>query len=347
MILREFLYVDTDKVRGMLAQLDGGVLEEERETTRDDKRTQGGVGRFAQHYSAWGSERLVQKSLGDALFPTLEAALESEGVLQDISESLTEREYWTPDRLQADVPPGTVVRITAQGSLFDARYVASIFAGFATTYQGLQGLGTVPSASSTTPRGKKPQQQPKQQAKPDMQPQLEDSIPELGASAAEEGIGTDQLRAMIRVSRGIFTPGLHLNLSPTNNDEFIVGARLQEGRQFLDSDTDILFARYGIGQQEWTLVGTIGHYAQDVNDGSNDAASFASGDESVNRARMASFVNRFMGQLGSQGFIDLPQLPGFSVVPLAVYRVIPGSTLNDASLVTRLARRMPEESDPS
>jgi hypothetical protein len=35
-VLREFLYVDTDKVRGMLAQLDGGIAEEERQTNKND-----------------------------------------------------------------------------------------------------------------------------------------------------------------------------------------------------------------------------------------------------------------------------------------------------------------------
>jgi hypothetical protein len=36
LVLREFLYVDTDKVRGMLAQLDGGIAEEERQTNKND-----------------------------------------------------------------------------------------------------------------------------------------------------------------------------------------------------------------------------------------------------------------------------------------------------------------------
>ncbi len=108
MVLREFLYVDTDKVRGMLAQLDGGVFVEERETTRDDKRSQAGVSRFVQHYQTWGSERQIQKSLGDALFPTLEDTLEVQGVIKDISRELADPAYWTATRLHAEVPPGTI-----------------------------------------------------------------------------------------------------------------------------------------------------------------------------------------------------------------------------------------------
>ena len=69
MLLREFLYVDTDKVRGLLAQLEGGVSEGESETTRGEKRSGIGMKGLAEHYQQWGNERLVQKSLGDALFP--------------------------------------------------------------------------------------------------------------------------------------------------------------------------------------------------------------------------------------------------------------------------------------
>ena len=38
----EFLYVDTDKVRGMQAQLDGGLAEEEHQTSKNGRRA--GVG---------------------------------------------------------------------------------------------------------------------------------------------------------------------------------------------------------------------------------------------------------------------------------------------------------------
>jgi hypothetical protein len=94
-------------------------------------------------------------------------------------------------------------------------------------------------------------------------PNLEDVI----ADFPPMGDGQDQLtpkfvRGIVKIARGLFAPGLHLNLVPTTSDRIIIGARLQEGRAYLDSDPDILFARYGLGFQEWTLVGSIGHYAE-------------------------------------------------------------------------------------
>lgn len=255
MILREFLYVDTDKVRGLLAQLDGGILEAEREATRSDKISGAGAGKFLHHEEVWGSERSVQKSLGDAMFPTLEEALEAQGILRDICRHLTNIDYWTPEQLHVEVPPGSIVRITAPGAIFDARYVAATFAGFATAYQGLQGLGAIPTMK--VPGGKRPQQ--RKNSPQGIGPQLEDAIPQLGPS--ETGFSDERMRAIIRIARGVFAPGLHMNLFPTEDERYSLGARLQEGRHFLDSDSDILFARYGVGLQEWTVVGTIGHYA--------------------------------------------------------------------------------------
>lgn len=137
-----------------------------------------------------------------------------------------------------------------------------------------------------------------------------------------DDLSADFLRGIVRISRGVFTPGLHLNLRPTGNDTHTVTARLQEGRQFLDGDAEVLFARYGGGLQEWTLVGSVGHYGEVVGADVMNDNQLTDEDNNLNRSRFAAFVNGFMSHLGTIGFVDVPQFPGFSVVPLAVYRVI-------------------------
>jgi hypothetical protein len=113
---------------------------------------------------------------------------------------------------------------------------------------------------------------------------------------------------------------LYLNLLPTDDERCVVSARLEEGRSFLDSEVDVLFARYGVGLQEWTLVGIIGHHgmSEDVD---MDDADFMD-DEHVVRSRFSEYVSRFTKLLGQLGLIDLVQAPAFSVVPIAVYRVL-------------------------
>src|SRR5262249_25528640 len=150
--------------------------------------------------------------------------------------------------------------------------------------------------------------------------QPEDLIPEFGPISQQNGPDIDAkfLRAIVQVARGMFTPGLHLNLSPADSNKLIVGARLQEGRRFLDSETEILFARYGVGKQLWTLVGSIGHYAKPEDMLSPQNLTFIDGESRVIRAQFADYINSYMRFLGSLGFADTPQYPSFSVVPLAV-----------------------------
>ncbi|MFF8575936.1 hypothetical protein ACF06L_32445 [Streptomyces sp. NPDC015408] len=324
MILREFLYVDTDKVRAMLAQLAGGVAEEERETSRHEKRNTVGPRSVAQHLQVTGEERYTQKSLGDAIFPTLEDELETQGLLRDISDEVTETSEWTSGNLKRIAPPGSLIRVTAMGSLMDARYAASVFSGYASVALGLQGLGldfgpkpapTPPGKGKAKGSGSRPKQNPTDQEK-----QLEDSIPDFEGPDGADG---KTLRAITRIARGVFAPGLHLNLFPLDSGEALISARLEEGRQYLDTEADILFARYGMERQEWTMVGSIGSYGPE--DTSMPDLDFVRASGAVDRGSFAEGINVFMKHLGGLGFVDLPQHPGFSVIPFAVYRSIPRS----------------------
>src|SRR5947209_18510452 len=95
MIIREFLYVDTLKVSSLLAQLNEGIETEQRNTSRSERRTDAGFKGVLGHYQGSGEEASVTKALGDLLFPSLEDSLESEGMIRDLSEELSDEEYWT------------------------------------------------------------------------------------------------------------------------------------------------------------------------------------------------------------------------------------------------------------
>lgn len=321
MILREFLYVDTDKVRAMLAQLDGGIAEELRETERREKRTTIGPRAAGQYFQGTGSETYTNKSLGDALFPTLEGTLESELLLRDISEEVSDPNQWASGELREKFPLGSLVRVTAMGSLFDTRYAAAAFSAFGSVIVGLDGIGALPSATPPkSNKGKQSQQRPRSSSSRTTaeSAELEDSIPDFPDIGGTDGRA---LRSFVRIAKGVFAPGLHINLTPAKG--VLISSRLQEGRQYLDSESDILFARYGTERQEWTIVGSIGSYGTEET--SLPEMNFYNPDGSINRADFAECMNAQMRNLGRMGFIDLPQHPGFSLIPLAVYRAIPRS----------------------
>ena len=239
----------------MLAQLEGGVAEESRRTEKGDKQSDIGVKGYLGHNRTWGTEEYLQKSLGDAWFPLLEEALESEQAIRDISDLLQDEEVWTSEEFRSEYPPGSIIRVSAPGFLFDAQYVARALGGFSTTYQGYTEFAAESIAAALSavrgsqPKPRKGAQGGRPSAKKSQAsavPQnLEDEISDFPPLESDGfSLTPGFLRSLVKISRGMYRPGLHLTLMPTENDELTVNIRLQEGRQYLDSDVEILFSRY-------------------------------------------------------------------------------------------------------
>jgi hypothetical protein len=297
-----------------------GIPEESRTTEKSAKQLSLGIKAVAGSANDRSSEEYVNKSLADSLFGTLEGILESEGWLHDISDVLA-----SPDsdfsELSDLYPPGQLVRITGPGVLFDARLVARILSGLAAAGDGvaaISGSGDQLKPKNSQGSGRKNQQK-LQIAAPETDT-LEALI--LDFNPAVLGLDAQFLRSIVKVSRGLFSPGVHLMLNP-RGDDITITARLQEGRKYLETDPEILFSRYGTARQSWTLVGSIGAYAQRVVNSDFDEHAFMEGN-TVSRSRFASYINHFMQLIGHQGLADVPQFPGFSIVPLAAYRAIAG-----------------------
>ncbi len=319
-MLREFLYVDTEKVRSLLAQIgDGGISEEIKITERTQTKLSIGAKNIANRDRDSGFESSTTRSLADAVFPALEEAMEAAGYLVDISNDLQRPDFWT-DHLQDDYPEGSFVRITAPARLFDSTYVTRIFAGLSHAANGFTAFQ--PNAQSQNDRpgkGRPNPQKPKTVVGPRESP--EDEIEDFPTFLFGEELTAVQLRGFARMTRGLFHTGLHLILNPAEQEGLSISVRLQEGRSFLESEADVLFARYGVNEQEWTVVGTIGsHSAPEVDESSGNPFDVRS--DGLDRAALTAMINRLVGGVASFGFADLPQYPGFSIVPFAVYRPI-------------------------
>ncbi|CAM3575351.1 DUF6414 family protein [Dermacoccus barathri] len=326
MILREYLYVDGVAVRGLLAQIDSGITEKQSTKSSRTKLTGGGLKGFAEHAATSLEDTSYEKNFADALFPTLESALESEGLLEDVSALLTEAEPWEDSRLRTVLSPGKIIRVSAPGYLMDARFMANIMTGFAVTHRGLVHMGSI-ETDSTTPRPAGPKKGAVKSTKnaykdlPHEEDSLESYIPKgkIKFSAEEEDpISGEFLRGVVQVLRGMYPPGLHMHLVP-NHAGGAITIRLQEGRQYMDSSPDVLFSRYGVSEQEWTVVGTVGHHAAPTPDMGNP--NFMTGDV-IHREKFAQFASGLAVTLGNLGLTDLAQTPGFSMVPWAVYRTL-------------------------
>lgn len=322
-VFREFLYADIDRIKSLFAQRLGGVPEEDRVTESALRRFSVGFQSYLTAGRESKNETYEQRSLLDALFPALEELLQTEGWLTDISAAFT---GMSDDDIEDSVRPGSIIRLTADGHLFDATYIAEILAGTATAAGGIAQIGGSLGGGGQGPRQKPKGQRGKPEASGDdsLGPRrLEEMIDDFPAQVIP-GVAGDQFRAMVKLARGMFQEGLHLHFDPSGGSKWTASARLQKGRQYLDAESDILFSRYGTRAQEWTVVGMVGQFAEPA----PEDISFTSFAENgiIKRSAFVSGVNAFLSYIGSRGLADAPSYPGFSIVPLAVYRVIPRSS---------------------
>jgi len=201
--------------------------------------------------------------------------------------------------------------------------------GIATAAAGINGLGNGETKKQTPNRENKNQNTRSKNEPSITVVNLEDSIPDIPKGAISD-LDTSDMRSMVKVMRGIYPEGVSMSVSPAGVSGPVISVRLQEGRQYLDAEPETLFGQYGLDLQEWTIVGTIGHHAR-VSD-SDATKSDLFGDEGVlHRGKFVSFTNEVLKEMGGTGFLQLPQAPGFSLVPLAVYRTIPKIEFEDAN----------------
>lgn len=329
MFLRDYLYVDVDKVRGILSQIDEGVPESSTEVARKETGAELRTNLIGGFGSKSSGEESLERSFGDSLFKILENELEALGILEDISEQLLS--LAEIEGLRGRLQPGALVRVTAPARLFHPVQLSHTMVGISTAGTGmLQFMAEIEAANrknngdnSSEPQWAKPNI-PTEPAGP-LKGDPEDALFYLPDMLPALEISRDFVLGLIRFIRGTFSDGVHLHIEPLGNDGPLISARLESGRRFLDATPEVLVSRYGFRPQEWTIVGTVGHFG--ALPGEVEEFDFESG---FNRASIVRFIGTLLENVAGS-FIGLPTGYGFSIVPLAVYRAIgPGqvSTLN-------------------
>lgn len=320
MFLREYIYVDLDKVRGIISQILDGVPESAKSLERREKdaelknRNIGGFGKKR------ADEESSERSMADSLFKILEEELEALTVLRDISDALSSSSDW--GALAEGICPGSVVRITAPGKLFHPKQLSHALVGIATAAHGVASFASE-SIPAQTPSNKNRTGNKRNQRHAPFPDRGDTSYPEDLLPSDETlpllDLPREQVAGLIRLVRGIYDDGVHLNLRPRGQEGPFVSARLESGRRYLDSSPEILFSRYGLSDQDWTIVGIVGQLGRPKS--ASDEPMFAE-DGRFDRSAMIDLVDNFLSLAGDAGLVDAPACPGFTVIPLAVYRAI-------------------------
>jgi hypothetical protein len=137
--LREFLYVDVQRVRSLLAQLDEGVAERaaQRYTFTDGSD----LGpKLLRSSFAVGEQYEESKSLQDLVFCVFEDGAEAEGLLVDFPLALHEYPAWESGHAQGSLQEGQLLRVSAPILVVDPSFFSGRLERFTRFADALAGF---------------------------------------------------------------------------------------------------------------------------------------------------------------------------------------------------------------
>ena len=95
---------------------------------------------------------------------------------------------------------------------------------------------------------------------------------------------------------------------------------LLDRSDYIEPERSVIYSRYGADAGEWTLVAVVARHADETAPRGRDF-----GEVSMDQLGIENLVVTLLGLLGDIGATGAPRFPSVSVVPLALYRVVPGA----------------------
>lgn len=126
--IRDYLYVDTMRVRSLLAQTDDGVRDERSASSSRSRRLRLGSKLTGYERGSDLSEAETM-SLADLHVSMLEESAEALGLLADVSEKITKEKNWLRGKVRSRLQPAMLLRVTAPTLLIDTESLQQTFRG--------------------------------------------------------------------------------------------------------------------------------------------------------------------------------------------------------------------------
>lgn len=295
--IRDFLYLDTERVRGLLAQLEGGVVDSvvERESDAAEAGGQALVFGLFNVRALLRRERGKEhaKSLQDAIFVVFEEAANELGLFREI-EGVHDPRVWREGRIHDQLREAQLVRMTGPARIFDAKLYQQRAHRFAD-------WSIVQERSTEEPEDE--EGNPRERMTEDEKREETQFIRDLG----------DQFGLMLGglISFRLFACG-------TQEPDFAFACTLSE--TLLQDEREVLAGRYGAAPSGWTLVAQVATLPPPL----EQSEVTVPREEVVSRRtwlELQAALN--VERMEREGFFEGPTYPSVSVTPLAVYREVP------------------------
>ncbi|PZT93844.1 MAG: hypothetical protein DI630_26500 [Gordonia sp. (in: high G+C Gram-positive bacteria)] len=286
--IRDYLFIDRQRVGSLLAQLIDGLPEERSEVKTRSRRIDLGLRRVAAVGKDVGENSSQTLALADLHVSQLEESAEALGLLVDASEKMTERKFWLRGKVRDTAQPGMLLRVTAPTQLSDIASIAGAFRR--------------------------------------LNDALSDQPGELGQVLnALEALYGDSITVSIRTADphdyevGFVGQIPHEHEFGPMRRELLLS---QVGSDPTELTTLMQIAAVPTEREKLTPEQIIAQVKPQVD------RLLQSGGAAIDRSALDELTAAFGGMLTSTGFVAAPSWPAIGVVPLAIYRGVEGAPLD-------------------
>jgi hypothetical protein len=319
--LKEFFYVDVDRTRSLLAQLQGGIVDaitSEAANTVEANATASFFGIGGQGGYARETRSHESRSFQEMVFVAFEALADKRELISDLDEGFTHSDKWSDGTVHSALSEGQLIRLQCDVQTLDGGLFGERIARFEKMARAILGISGQRTAKHSTPA---------QRAQ----------LSNAALAAVMGGMTPDQLEAMTGFVDAFVGEGIAFRALPCGKDDATSGfaGALLGRREYIQEERESLFSRYGVTASSWTCVMQIAAIpampqAASAVDGSEieetetETGLDAPDDDSgIDRAAMERLAVELLDMMEKIGIVEGPRWPTISVTPLAVYRTVP------------------------
>lgn len=353
-MLQEFLYVDIARVRSLLSQLDKGVLDSAVESK--SKKSGFDLGSVFQTSGLWTRENEAaaesSRSMQELLYTMFEEAASSEGFVHELDAAqLCEVDNWYDGVIHAGLKDGQIIKVFTDISIVDSAFVKSRLARLERLDDAIVAMNKpqieaqvqalrsameaqIEEGKSAAQASGKPRDVIKR-LEPEIRSTVNAQIQTLEVQiVAGSGFIDETVRSIMRViNEFLQSEALSLRCMGIDEDHAdcaFVGSLLTRDN-YIQKERDALFSRYGSQLKGWTAVLQIASIpeataSQEVLMGELESlsSSLTRDGGGFNPGALEQVTMKLLSVFDALGVSDGPRWPTVSVIPLAVYRTVPG-----------------------
>lgn len=325
--LREFLYVDLQRIRSYYAQQNRGIIDSvlSRETGARQADIQAKImGIGASGGGSKEQAREESRSLQDLSYVIFEELFENANLIKDIGELVEDADSWKNGNVHKSIDEGWIVRYTGLVQVLDPQFVKSRFEQFARLVAGIAGaqIGKAPDIAAIPPvrkggstRGGSPA------VKGDA---AREALKEELVSKLLETSSIGQIKDIIESVSAFTNDSISVRVLPCGREhpEYHFAGTLLSRSEYIQEEREALFGRYGVYLDNWTVVMQVARIASEVPPPKPDFSRPFVDEQSgrIDRTSFEQLVIDLVRDFEQKGLSEGSRYPAISTTILAIYR---------------------------